>query len=134
MHVEAEECIIVLNNFSDLMPEIYTGESLDCDVEEFFSKFRQWIHLHRQRFDNDAAIVAGFKYVLSCTALQWFNDIPAAVAPGNLNDLRDTFYEKFRIRETRVEWKKELQSCKYVPGSSSLPMINRFQYICNKLA
>ncbi len=45
----------------------------------------------------------------------------------------DAFYEKFRIRKIIVEWKKELQSCKYIPGSNSLPMINRFQYICNKL-
>lgn len=28
---------------------------------------------------------------------------------------------------------KELDKCKYVQGSSSLPMINRFQVICAKL-
>ncbi len=92
------------------MPEAYTGESLDCDVEEFYGKFRQWVNSHRQRFENDAARVAGFRYVLSGTGLQWFTDIPAADTPSNFNELRDLFYEQIRIKKTRVEWKREVVS------------------------
>ncbi len=53
--------------------------------------------------------------------------------PAILNNLQHEFFEKFRIAKTRQEWKKELDKCKYVPGTSSLPMINKFQVICSKL-
>ncbi len=102
MQVEAEPHIIVLNNCSHLTLEVYTGESLYCDVEEFFGRFRQWTHLHRQRFDNDGDRSSRM-YVLWFTALQWFNDIPAAAAPCNWNDLGDAFYENIRIRKKRFE-------------------------------
>ncbi len=53
--------------------------------------------------------------------------------PRNLDDIRDQFYAKFRTAKTRHEWKKEQLKCKYVPGSTTLPMLNRFKVICNKL-
>ncbi len=42
-------------------------------------------------------------------------------------------FAKFRIAKTSQEWKKEKEQCKYMPGSSTLPMINTFQLICGKL-
>ncbi len=65
---------------------------------------------------------------MSGTALQWFNDIPATV-----NNLQRDLFAKFRIAKTRVEWKKELEKCKYIRGISSLPIINKFQLYCGKL-
>ncbi len=49
--------------------------------------------------------------------------------PATLNNLQRDFFVKFIIAKTRLEWKKELDKCKYVPGTTSLPMINRFQVI-----
>ncbi len=42
-------------------------------------------------------------------------------------------FAKFRIAKTRIEWKKELEKCKYITGTSTLPMINKFQLYCGKL-
>ncbi len=89
--------------------------------------------MHSERFHNDATKVAGIKYVLSGTALQWYNDLPVGGMSAILNNLQHDFFAKFRIAKTRQEWKKELDKCKYVPGISSLPMINRFQVVCAKL-
>ncbi len=68
---EVEPCIIVVNGFRDLMPETFTGDNADIDVEEFFNRFRQWEQLHAERFHNDVTQVGGLKYILSGTALQW---------------------------------------------------------------
>ncbi len=70
---------------------------------------------------------------MSGTALQWFNDIPAANIPATLKNLQRDLFAKFRIAQARVEWKKELEKCKYIPGTSSLPMINKFKLYCVKL-
>ncbi len=67
------------------------------------------------------------------TALQWFNDIPQANLPTNVNDLQRDLFAKFRIAKTRLQWKKKLDTCKYIPGTSTLPMINKFQLLCGKL-
>ncbi len=61
---------------------------------------------------------------LSGIALQWFNNI--ANMPATVNNLQRDLFAKFRIAKTRVEWKKELEKCKYIPGTSTLPMINKF--------
>ncbi len=132
MPAEVEPRIIVVG-FSDLMPEMFIEDNIEMEIEECFDKFIQWKQLHAARFHNNATKVGCLKFILSGTALQKFNDIPAAQMPANINELRDAFYLKFRIAKTRLEWKKELQKCKYVPGSSTLPMLNRFQGICNKL-
>ncbi len=50
--------------------------------------------------------------------------------PSTVND---DLFAKFRIAKTRQEWKKELEQCKYVPSTSTLPMINKFQLLCGKL-
>ncbi len=50
-----------------------------------------------ERFAGDASRVATIKYVLSGTALQWFNSIPAANMPGNVNGLKQAPFAKFRI-------------------------------------
>ncbi len=78
-------------------------------------------NVHAERFHNDGTKVGGIKYILSGIALQWYNDIPAVALSGNLDDLRDHLYAR------------ELLKYKYVPGSTTLPMLNRFQVICNKL-
>ncbi len=49
------------------------------------------------------------------------------------NPQQHDLFAKFRIAKTRVEWKKELEKCKYIPGTSTLPMINKFQHYCGKL-
>ncbi len=42
-------------------------------------------------------------------------------------------FAKFRIAKTRLQWKKELNTCKFIPCTSTLPMINKFQLLCGKL-
>ncbi len=53
--------------------------------------------------------------------------------PATINNLQHDLFAKFRIVKTRVEWKKELEKCKYIWGSNKLPMINKFQLYCGKL-
>ncbi len=53
--------------------------------------------------------------------------------PANVNNLQHDLFAKFRIANTRVEWKKELAKCKYIPGTSTLTIINKFQLYCAKL-
>ncbi len=76
-------------------------------MEEFFVRYRQWLGIHNNRFNNAAEQVAAIKNVLSGTALRWFNDIPAANMPATVNNLQRDLFAKFRIAKTRVEWKKE---------------------------
>ncbi len=65
---------------------MWEGYSYDC--EDFFRRFRSWVP------DDDAKVDA-FKYVLSDTAILWWN---AVVGNGNIpttvNQLRDLFYTK----------------------------------------
>ncbi len=70
---------------------------------------------------------------MSGTVLQWFNGIEAANMPTTLNNLQRDLFVKFRIAKTRLEWKKELEQCKYIPRTSTLPMINTFQLYCGNL-
>ncbi len=42
-------------------------------------------------------------------------------------------FAKFRIAKTRLQWKQELDTCKYIPGRNTLPMINKCQLLCGKL-
>ncbi len=44
---------------------------------------------------------------------------------ATVNNLQHDLFAKFRIAKTRVEWKKELEKCKYIPSTSTLPMINK---------
>ncbi len=53
--------------------------------------------------------------------------------PANVNNLLHDLFAKFRIAKTRLEWKKELEKCIYIPSTSTLPMINKFQLYCGKL-
>ncbi len=53
--------------------------------------------------------------------------------PATVNNLQYDLFAKFRITKTRLEWKKELEKCKYILGTSTLPMINKFQLYCGKL-
>ncbi len=107
---------VVVNGVSDLMSNSYSG---DVDIEEFFTRFKQWLLLHAERFHNDATRVVRIKYVLSGTALQLYNDLPVGGMPATLNNLQHDLFAKFRIAKTRQEWKKELDKCKYVPGTTS---------------
>ncbi len=52
---------------------------------------------------------------------------------ANVNNLQLDLFSKFRIAKTRLEWKKELEKCKYVPGTSTPLTINKFQLYCGKL-
>ncbi len=122
--------VVVVN----LLPDSYSGDDTSVAIEEFFARYRQWLGIHNNRFTNAAEQIAAIKYVLSGTALQWFNDIPAANMPATVNNLQHDLFAKFRIAKTRVEWKKELEKCKYIPGTSTLPMINKFQLYCWKLS
>ncbi len=53
--------------------------------------------------------------------------------PVTVNNLQCDLFAKFRIAKTRLEWKKELDKYKYIAGTSTLPMINKFQLYCGKL-
>ncbi len=129
----APPVVVVMTELSDLLPESYSGNDSSIDTEEFFGSFRQWLGIHINRFATNADLVAAIRYVLSGTALQWFNSIPAANMPANLDLLQIDFYAKFRVAKTRLEWKKDLGNCKYIPGTNSLTMINKFELCCNKL-
>ncbi len=60
-------------------------------------------------------------------------NIPASNMLATVNNLQRDFFAKFRIAKTRPEWKKELEKYKYIPDTSTLPMINKFQLYCDKL-
>ncbi len=125
--------VVVVNGLADLLPASFSGDDMSIDIEEFVRRYRQWLKIHQNRFANNAESLAAVKYVLSETALQWLNDIPAANMPATLNDLHCNIFVKFRITKTRQEWKKELEQCNYVPGTINQPMINKFQLFCGKL-
>ncbi len=74
------------------------------------------------------------KFVLSDTAILWWNTVlGSGNAPVTLDNLQQLFNAKFKIAKSRQELKHDLAECKYVLGVSSLPMINKFQQICDKL-
>ncbi len=123
----APPVVVVVNGLADLLPDSYSGDDISVDIKEFLAKYIQWLGIHNNRFNNAAEQVAAVKYVLSGTTLQWFNDIPAANMPATVNNLQHDLFAKFRIAKTRVEWKKELEKCKYIPGTSSLPMTNKWE-------
>ncbi len=91
------------------------------------------VTLHNDRFNDDAAKVAPIKYILSGTALKWYIDLPLGGMPATLNNLQHDFFAKFRVAKTRHEWTKELDKYKYVPGTNSLTMINKFHVDWAKL-
>ncbi len=99
----------MVNGLADLLPDSYSADDTSVDIEEFFARYRQWLGILNNRFNNAAEQVAAIKYVLSGTALQWFNDIPDAKMPATVNNLQHDLFAKFRIANTRVEWKKELE-------------------------
>ncbi len=129
----APPVVVVMNGLSDLLPESYSGDDSLIDTEEFFGRFRQWLGIHNNRFATNAEKVAAIRYVLSGTALQWYNSIPVANMPANLDLLQRDFYAKFRVAKTRLERKKDLGNCKYIPRTNSLTMINKFQLCWHKL-
>ncbi len=131
--IPASPLVVVGNSLADLIPDSYSGDDMSVDIEEFLGKFRQWLSLHQNRFANNAKRVAAIKYVLSGTPLQWFNGTTVANMPTTLDDLQRDHFSKFRIAKARLDWKKELKQCKYIPGTSNLPMINTFQLYCDKL-
>ncbi len=125
--------VVAYNGLADLLPEGYSGDDPLIDIEEFFIRFRQWLGVHQNRFANNVDKIDAIKYILSGTALQWFNDILQSNLPANVNDLQRDMFAKFRIAKTRLQWKKELDTCKYIPGTGTLPMINKLQLLCGKL-
>ncbi len=129
----APPLIVVVNGLVDQIPDSYSVDDMSVDIEELFGRFRQWLALHLTIFANNTERVAAIKYVLSGTSFQWFNDIAAANMPSTLDELQRYTFAKFTIAKTRLEWKKELEQCKYIPGTSNLPMINKFQLYCSKL-
>ncbi len=120
--------VVVVNSLVNLLPDSYSGDDTSIDIEEFLARFRQWLGIHNNRFANASEQVTAIKYVLSGTALQWFNGIHVANMPATVNNLQRDLFTKFTIAKTRLEWKKELEKCKYIPGT----MINKFQLYCGK--
>ncbi len=98
--------MVVVNGLADLLPDSYSGDDMSTDIKEFFGRYRQWLNIHQNRFANNAKRVTAIRYILSGTALEWFNEIPAANMPATVNDLQHDFFAKFRIAKTRQEWKK----------------------------
>ncbi len=78
---------MVVNGLVDFLPDSYSGDDMSVDIEVCFSRFRQWLGLHQNRFGINAEKLAAIKYVLSGTALQWFNGTAAANISATLNDL-----------------------------------------------
>ncbi len=70
-----------------------------------------------------------------CQVLHYNGSMTSLTAnmPATVNNLQRDLFAKFRIAKTRVEWKKELEKCKYIPGTSTLLMINKFLLYCGKL-
>ncbi len=97
---------MVFNGLADLLLDSYSGDDPSIDLEDFFSRFRQWLGIHQNRFANNADKVGAIKYVLSGTALQWFNDMPQANMPANVNDLQRDMFAKFRIAKLDYSGKK----------------------------
>ncbi len=129
----ASPVVVVVNGLADLITDSYSGDDTSIEIEEFFGRYMQWLWINQNRLANNAEQIAAVKYVLSGTALQWFNTIPAGNMPATVNNLQWDLLAKFRIFKTRLEWKKVLEKCKYIPGISTLPMINKFQLYCGKL-
>ncbi len=88
------------------MPDPDLDDNTDVDIEEYFTRFRQWLILQGEKFHNDVTEVAGIKDVLLGTAMQWYNHLPASGIPTTLNNLQRDFFAKFRIVKTRQEWKR----------------------------
>ncbi len=108
------EIRVIVSNFSDLMPDSFSGEGFSYDSVYFFMKFRSWVNFQDARLPDDAAKIAAFKYVLTDTATLWWNSVIAENnVPSTLNAFNDLIYAKFRVSKTRLELKRE---CKYVPG------------------
>ncbi len=128
----APPVVVVFNGLADLLLDSYSGDDPSVDLKEFFSRFRQWLGIHQNRFAKNADKVGAIKYVLSGIALQWFNDIPQANMPTNVNDLQRDMFAKFRIAKTRLQWKKELDCCKYT-WYKHFTYDYQFQLICGKL-
>ncbi len=125
--------VVVVNGLADLLLDSYSGDDTSVDIKEFFARYRQWLGMHNNIFNNAAEQVAVIKYVLSGTVLQWFNNIPDANMPATVNNLQHDLFAKFRIAKNRVEWKNELEKCKYIPSTSTLQMINKCQLYCGKI-
>ncbi len=56
--------VVIVSNFSDLMPEPFSGEGYNCDCENFFRKFRSWVTFQNHRLPDEAAKINAIKYVL----------------------------------------------------------------------
>ncbi len=69
MPQEAEPPIIVINGFVGLMPDTFTGDNAEINVEESFNRFIQWKQLQAEIFHNDQTKEGGLKHILSGTAL-----------------------------------------------------------------
>ncbi len=91
----APPVVVVVNSLADRLPDSYSRDDTSIDIEEFFARFRQRLRIHNNRFTNAAEQVSAIKYVLSGTALQWFNDIPAANMPATLNNLQRDLFATF---------------------------------------
>ncbi len=50
----ASPVVVVVNGLADLLPDNYSGDDTSVDIEEFFARFRQWLGIHNNRFDNTA--------------------------------------------------------------------------------
>ncbi len=82
----------MVNGLADILPVNHSGEYISIDIKEFIASYRQWLGIHNNRFNNAAEQVAAVKYVLSGTALQWFNDIPTANMLATVNNLQHDLF------------------------------------------
>ncbi len=82
--------VVIVGNFSDIMSEPFSGEGNNCDCKDFFGKFCSWITLQDHRLPDEAAKINAIKYVLSDTAILWWNVVIANhQVPATLVALRD---------------------------------------------
>ncbi len=38
--------VVVVQGITDLLPDSYSGDNNEVDIEEFFTKYRQWLQVH----------------------------------------------------------------------------------------
>ncbi len=68
---DVPEMRVIVSNFSDLMPDAFSGEGFGYNWDDFFMRFKSWVNVQDARLPDDAAKIEAFKYVLSDTAILW---------------------------------------------------------------
>ncbi len=92
------------------MPETFSGEGYGYNCDTLLMRFRSWVNFQEARLPDDAAKVETFKYVLSDTAILWWNALVATGnVPATLNELRDVFFCKVQSEQNKTGIEKGIK-------------------------